>query len=372
MAGDPLNAIDSAETPLEENSDTTGDGPALLCSDCFQDVGLKLEASRFGMSVRQPCPNCGSSTGALLDQGRIRWVAHQFFVLGSLTKSKYGGASIIEFNDLRENELAFPRALQDDVDLICKAASIGFFRYGPPLWRFGLIEPLEALQDEGRAAEVIERVLAEYPDFELRPKMPFFRLRKDAVHPSEPEQFDSPPSALSGTGRLDTHKAPVLYGSPDLELCIHECRATADDALHVATLEATRPLRLLDLTRVLKEDCTTFESLDMAIHLLFLAKEHSYEISRAISAAARSAGFEGMLFPSYFSQLRTGAPFLETVFGLTTRAFPDAEGREASKVVPNIAIFGRPIADGRVRVACINRVYLRQVAYDIGFGPPEV
>ncbi len=83
------------------------DGPPLLCSECFRDVGLRLEAARVGMASRQPCLNCGSSSGALLDEGRIRWVAHRFFVLGSLTKADYGGAPVIEFNDLRENEVSF-------------------------------------------------------------------------------------------------------------------------------------------------------------------------------------------------------------------------------------------------------------------------
>lgn len=348
------------------------DGPPLLCSDCFQDTGLKLDAARFGLSSRQPCPHCGSLTGALLDLGRIRWVAHRFFVLGSLTKVDYGGAPRIEFNNLRANEVSFGGELQQDLDLICEKAQVGFFHYGPPLWRLGHIEPLEALQDGDRAPSVIKRILTEYPVFSLQPGVPFFRLRKDVSRPGDGTEFDSAPNLMCGTGRLDATDMPVLYGSSDLQLCVHECRVTVDDSLHVATLEATRPLRLLDLTAVLEEDCTTFESLDMTVHLLFLAGTHSYPISRTIGAAAKDAGFDGVLFPSYFSLLRTGAPFLETAYGLTARAFPGSAAREAEKVVPNIAVFGRPIADGRLLVRCINRVYLRQAAYDLGFGPAEI
>jgi hypothetical protein len=128
-------------------------------------------------------------------------------------------------------------------------------------------------------------------------------------------------------------------------------------------------LRLLDLTAVLDEDVTSFESLDMAVHLLFLAGSHAYPISRGIAAAAKAEGFDGIQFPSFFSLLRTGGPFLETVYGLSTRVFPGASNRESRKVVPNIALFGRPIADGDVIVACINRLYLRQAEYDLGFGP---
>src|SRR5580698_11184646 len=58
--------------------------------------------------------------------------------------------------------------------------------------------------------------------------------------------------------------------------------AALTDHLHFATLKATRSLTLLDLTALLQEDVTSFESLDMAIHLLFLAPSHSYPITRAI------------------------------------------------------------------------------------------
>jgi len=63
-----------------------------------------------------------------------------------------------------------------------------------------------------------------------------------------------------------------LYGWPDLQVCVHECRAIAEDELFVATLAPTRTLTFLDLTEVLQEDgVTEFESLDLAIHMLFLA-----------------------------------------------------------------------------------------------------
>lgn len=366
------NANEALEVTSAEDAPEPNHGPPLLCSECFKDVGLRLDSIRFGMPFRQSCPNCGSATGSLLDSGRIRWVAHRFFVLGSMAKSDYGGAPRIEFNDDRENEISFDSALQADVDLICSAAGVGFFPYGPPLWRIGHIEPLEALQDTSQSYAVVERILDEFPEHILQPDEPFYRLRKDVSRPTEPTEFDSPPDAFCGTGRLDSIDLPVLYGSPDLELCVHECRVTADDLIHVATLNATRPLRLLDLTAVLEEDCTTFESLDMAVHLLFLASGHSYPISRAISLAASRAGFDGVLFPSYFSLLRTGAPFLETVYGLTTRTFAGAKTHEASKIVPNVAVFGRPIADGSVSVTCVNRLYIRRIAYDLGFGPAEV
>jgi hypothetical protein len=71
-------------------------------------------------------------------------------------------------------------------------------------------------------------------------------------------------------------------------------------------MRPTRDLKLLDLSGVLKEDVTEFESLDMAIHMLFLAGGHSYSISRAIAADAHHRGYDGIIYPSYFSLVRLG------------------------------------------------------------------
>ncbi len=342
---------------------------AMLCSDCFHNIGLQLDAAKLGCPTSDPCPHCASKTGAKLNRHAIENLAHRFFVVGSLHKTEYGGAPIIEFNSHRSNEIESGKFHSEDADLISAKIGIGFFYYGPPLWRIGYVEPLEELQDPNRRELAIRRVLAEYPKQELAPDFFFYRLRKGAAKPDEPSEYDSPPRDFCGGGRLDSKDLPVLYGSADLEVCVHECRVTAEDTVHVASLAPTRALRMLDLTAVLKEDATSFESLDMAVHMMFLAGSHSYMISRAIAVAARAVGFDGIIFPSYFSLLRTGAPFIETAYGLSSRVFSGAAERESAKVIPNVAIFGRPIADGRVAVSCINRIYIRRVDYDLGFGP---
>ena len=112
-------------------------------------------------------------------------------------------------------------------------------------------------------------------------------------------------------GDLIFNGFPVLYGSPDLQVCIHECRVTEEDDLYVATLAPTVPLRLINLAVLLRDGVvpiSEFKSLDIAIHMLFLAGSHSYDITRQISSAAQSAGFDGLIYPSYFSLLRIGVP----------------------------------------------------------------
>lgn len=342
---------------------------AVLCSLCFSNEGLKLDAERIGTTSSEVCPTCGSNTGLKLDRHHALWLVHRFFVVGSLHKTEYGGAPVIQFNVMRKNEIDPHPYHAADAALLERVLGIGLFYYGPPLWAVGEVEPLKALEDPTQRDGIVQRILAEYPRFSLTPDQAFYRLRKGIGSSVTPSAFDSPPDHLCGKGRLDSPSLPVLYGSADLELCVHECRVTVEDLVHVATLRAARPLVLLDVTGVLEEPVTSFESLDMAVHMLFLAAEHAYPLARAIADAAAEAGFDGILFPSYFSLLRTGQPFLETAYGLSTRTFSGAAEHEAQKIVANIALFGHPIADGRVLIDCINRLYLRQAAYDLGFGP---
>lgn len=330
-----------------------------------------MDAERLGKSDTRPCPNCGNRSGKKLNRLDLQHLAHRYFVVGSLQRADYGGAPVLEFNDLRTSDIDEGKRHSRDAALISRAAGIGLFYYGPPLWRFGYIEPLQELRNPVRRRSTIQRIVEEYPAVNWPEEQRFYRLRKDVALPGEPMQYDSPPLEFCGSGRLDTRRLPILYGSADLEVCVHECRATADDNIFFATLQPTRTLRLLDLTAVLKENVTAFESLDLAVHMTFMAGKHSYGITRAIAAAAKARGFDGVLFPSYFSLLRTGSPFLESAYGLPVRRIDGAESYELSKIVPNVALFGRPIADGLVVATSLNRLYIRRVAYDLGFGPVE-
>lgn len=97
-----------------------------------------------------------------------------------------------------------------------------------------------------------------------------------------------------------------MYASRDLDTCLHECRVSVEDDLFVATLRPRRTLKLLDVSRLLHEprEVSEFESLDLAVNMLFLAGEHSYAVTQEISGAVQRAGFDGMAYPSYFSMLR--------------------------------------------------------------------
>jgi hypothetical protein len=354
---------------------TTDDASAaLLCSDCFVDEGLRVDAHKHGLDEDGECPQCKSLTGKKLTRDHIQNLAWRFFVRGTTVRGDYGGAPVIQFNEYHygKSEISPSPWLKEDIKLIEEAAKIGFFHYGPRLWMVGEVEPLKDLGDPAKRSQVIARVLKEYPHRTLAKDSAFYRLRIAPRLPADPGEYDSPPTAMTGKGRLDSVGFPVLYGSQDLDICIHECRTSSEDEIFVATLKTERDMKLLDLTHVLKEGVTEFESLDMAIHMLFLARPHSYEISRAIALSARAAGFDGMIYPSFFSLIRTGGHPFETAYGLSLRRFhPQAEEYGQAFVIPNFALFGRPLEDKSVRVHCINRLVLTQIGYQGHFGPVE-
>lgn len=346
--------------------------PALLCSECFVDEGLRIDAFKHGVENDRGCQKCGSTVGRKLSKEQIASLAWRFFVSGTTIRREYGAAPMIQLNEQHygRSDISPSPWLKEDVRLIEEAIGVGFFHYGPRFWMIGEVEPLKALQDPTTRSKIIERVLTEYPEKTLVKDSAFYRLRLSPEDSADPSEYDSAPTSLAGRGRLDSVGFSVMYGSQDLDICIHECRATAEDDIFFATLKLERDMRLLDLTHVLKEDVTEFESLDMAIHMLFLARPHSYEISRAIALAAKAAGFDGLVYPSFFSLIRTGGHPFETAYGLSLRRFhPQATEYGSAFTIENLALFGHPIQNGSVRVHCINRLVLTQIGYRGHFGP---
>jgi hypothetical protein len=342
---------------------------AKLCSECFRDQGLRLDAALGGFDDPSECANCHKTEGKKLDLPHIEELAHRFFVRGTVFRTDYGGAPLVQFNTHQETSIDLSPQLAEDVKLFEKVLGIGFFYYGPRLWMVGEVTPLNELLEEATRASVIQRIVTQYPLVMLKPADVLYRLR---LAPQEPEahlEYDSPPEQFLGRGRLDSPELPILYGSQDIEVCVHECRTTVDDEAYLATLKPTRDLRLLDLSALLDEDATEFESLDMALHMLFLAASHAYPITREIAKAAKVAGFDGVIYPSYFSFARTGAMPFETVLGISIRRIKELGAHAMSHVVPNVGLFGRPLEDGLIRVDCLNKIILNRVIYDLRFGP---
>jgi len=347
-------------------------GEHLLCSSCFNDEGLRLDSIAIGIDDKIKCINCGREDGKKLTKSLIRHLCYRFFVRGTIERFEFGGFPLIQMNELRFNDsdIHVSPWLEQDVKLIEQAGEIGLFYYGPRLWMLGEIEPLKSLQNVDEIDLMISKILEVYPIHILNENHPFYRVRINPTVPYEPGQYDSPPSACSGNNRFDSNGEICLYASPDLELCIHECRATVEDELFVAKLVPKTELKMLNLAAVLKEEgVTEFTSLDLAIHFLFLAGKHSYPICGKIAKSIRENGFDGIIYPSYFSNVRTGAIPFDTIHGMSIRLLEPLKDFAQSQSIPNVVLFGRPIQEQKLSVQSINKVIINSIKYEMSFGP---
>lgn len=344
----------------------------IICSNCFKDEGLKIDTIQIGVESDDICKKCKTKDGIKLTKDLVRTLCYRFFVRGTIEKFEYGGFPLIQMNEQHFNQTDIDVSpwLINDIKIIEQAGEIGLFYYGPRFWMFGEIEPLKSLQAELEREKVIESILNTYSVKYLNPHQHFYRLRKDPAVPHNFSEYDTPPEKFLGEGRFDLPNFPILYGSQDLEICIHECRVTVEDNIFVSKLKPKQTLKLLDLTELIdEENLTEFESLDMAIHFLFLAGKHSYEICRSIARKAFEKGFDGIIYPSYFSYLRTGTIPFDTVYGISIRKIPHLKEYAVSQIIENLALFGRPIEENKIEVDCINKVLINKVIYETSFGP---
>jgi hypothetical protein len=321
----------------------------ILCSNCFNDSGLQIEACKIGRKVIGACPNCTTLNGHKLQNSDLEQLVVNFFWRGSFYRTEFGGASRIVSNPYRYNDsdVVFPPWLAPDAELLQQTLKVGLFHYGPPLWRVGEIEPLRELRSLKTRTRAARRLVKEFPTFMAGSEFSFFRLRTGIPEGLEGDanQYDSPPAEYLGTGRLDTPSKPVLYGSQNLEICFHECKITLPQETFIAHLCPKIPLKFLDMRAEIKNDGPTeFESKNLAIHYLFSADRVSYEITRTIAHAAENSGYDGIIYPSYFSSWK-------------------------SDKIYNVAIFGRPVQDGRISVKCINRGFIQRASYEYTLGP---
>lgn len=336
---------------------------SVLCSSCFKDEGLKLDSYQIGVESDEPCPYCKSTKGKKLCVSLAYELAHRFFVEGTVFRTEYGAAPVIQFNEYQKTNVNFTKTLLSDVKILEKVLGVGFFYYGPRLWMIGDVEPLMALESKKHRKKIIDDIVLKYPVKYLTCEHTFYRLRKNPEFVDSNLQYDSPPKG--GSGRMDSERFPVLYGSQDIEVCVHECRVSIEDEVYVATLRPKRDLKLLDLTESILENVTEFKGLDIAIKMLFSAGNHSYITLREVAKGIKRVGFDGIIYPSYFSTLRVGnaSQKFSSKFPSYTRNEPH--------LIPNIALFGRPIKSNKVQVKSINRLILDKVEYSLKFGPAK-
>ena len=349
------------------------DTPEMVaCSKCFKNEGLRLMATEIGTrnNSETSCPICNSTGGVKFNRRLLAKLAKEFFEMGTYNRTGFGGASLVKFNDTRFTEEGTIGCwTSSDAKLIENILHIGFFWYGPHTWKVGINDRLEELSQEGSHEQVIDQIIDQAPVKSINEEFHFYRIRSHGFGKSEfdhssPVEFDCPRNKTENFDRFDSPNFSVLYGSPDLQTCLHECRVTLEDIVFVAKLSPRRELKLLNLIDFpCQSGLTPHESLKAAVDMLFYAGECSYEITREIAIKARNSGFDGILYPSFIQNLQNKE------YNITTLGIPSHDPVEYGEKIQNIAIFGRPIKEGILQVSCINRVILQQSSYVIKMGP---
>jgi hypothetical protein len=339
-----------------------------ICSECFLDFGLKIDAFQVGIENSSECLNCKSQNGKKLNKQLIDKLCYRFFVRGSILKANFGGAPTLMFNEYHfgKGGVHFSKLLTEDVKLLEKTGNFGFFYYAPNAWMIGETEPLKLLQSARFQEFIIKDILEKYPTLEIGENDLLFRLRVNPNSPNEESNYDAPPQIYSGNGRFDSQELSVLYCSQDLEICIHECRVSVEDELYLATLKPVRKLRLLNLKEdIIEENINIYSSLDLSIKQLFGSGKESYKICKRIAIEAKKSGFDGIVYPSFFSSNRDGILPYGSI---------DEENdlKENNTKLHNVCIFGKPIQDSKLSVHCINKLHLNRIKYEFSFGPLEL
>lgn len=329
-----------------------------LCTFCFANYGVRREAEGLAEKPSgEPCPNCLKSGGGVLDRNAADAVLRRFFVRGSIPPEAGGPAPKFEFNSYwQPGEVIFATDLDGDLDLLCRFRGVGLFHYGPPLWRLGYTTHYQNLRgnmEDGSSLIGDERkklwdeIFARCSTKTIDPGDNIFRVRRgQELPPALAEQFDTPPTNLAGSGRYDSFDVPIFYGADDVETCLHEARVSLSDWIALGTLSPIRPLRLLNLADGIDDALamTPFDRVDILLTKLAFVGKQDYDLCREMAVEIKERGFDGFFFISYFEQ---------------------AHKRE----LRNIALFGRPVACGKLRLLSVNRVQLTSVSYEYSFGP---
>jgi hypothetical protein len=325
-----------------------------MCSDCFEDAGLEIEARRYGKAKGAECKLCGSKAGHALDRESLDNLANQFFSYSTASHSYQMDVAVLGIGGGRDDtvEKMRPETWRDWLR-IKEVIDGSLFYRSPRLFYLGVTNHFGeygSLQKEFVRREIVPKLREK--KLSLSTEMHRIRLNLTEAERFDERQFDAPPDGRRrGFTRFDHPKLPILYASPNLQVCIHECRVTLADEIFMATLSPTRALRLIDLTGNFEQpaDIDPFDDLEWFFRgLMYSSRPSVYRYCRRIAQEIRrETGADGFAYNSYFTNIAG-----------------DVDGPTI-----NYALFGHPIAEGKLFVDSINVVKLESIRYGFHLGP---
>ncbi|MDZ3838665.1 MAG: RES family NAD+ phosphorylase [Rhodospirillales bacterium] len=321
----------------------------LACPACFANFGFRHTVERFARKRSGVCPQCGIDGSVKLSRSELEEAVVEFFVDGWYITETF--APVYQVNRSNSYCATFDPTLSSDAALAGHLTGLVVFDYGPPLWRLGMTEHYDEFEAGGeRRKRAAEAIVAAAPSMSIPTSATLFRIRLNARADesiTRAAAFDPPPASMPREpGRWDELNFPVLYLADDIELCLHECRTNIADEIIVAALQPARELQLLDLTgQIARVGADPFKDPNIFLCIMCRSRGTWIDYCRAISRAAKTAGYDGIRYISYYSQAKHAAESL------------------------NIAIFGRPLEEKLLEIRSINRLRISNVSFEFKFGP---
>lgn len=332
---------------MTSNFDSKYQSPQIVaCSHCFADFGFTNLLEQYGVLSSTPCPICHSTQGHQLSFSKLYEASCEYFVNGSVPIGHGIFAPILQINSSHGTYADTGISdLNDDLRKLCELHEIFCFRYGPPLWMFGKPASEEGVVEweDADFDRIIDNCKMRHLDANERFYRAQLNLKDAEINPS---RFCAPPEKFrEKLWRFDSRDLNICYTALDIETCLHETRVTLQHEPFVAVLEATKTLKVLDMTVCEDPAATTpFEDPRIWLAALLYDGEHSYEVCRKLAMRIYERGFDGFIYHSYFQQA-------------------------GSKPRLNFAIFGTPICSNSIKVVAITRVSLTSIDYKWRFAP---
>src|SRR5437870_6249302 len=192
----------------------------MLCSDCFKNEGLRLEALKLSNKQSEKCPRCGSEKGVLLNEDQCGELLERFFVYGTTSIGTFG-VSPYKLSVGNLDDIKFDVTLNDDFETLIGVHGLGLRLRAPKTWLVGDTKHWHAFEEmigyrrtNGKlpenAAEIVDEILQRCRRFILTKETRLYRIRRNPIASVDSRSYDSPHVTNNGS-RLSRGTIPVMY-----------------------------------------------------------------------------------------------------------------------------------------------------------------
>ena len=321
----------------------------MLCTRCFKNEGLLIEAGRLSFGSPVDCTVCGSSDGHLISVEDADKLLSKFFGHGSESLVVAGHVPVYKLTgDPNFMSGKFEPPLENDYQLLIQHYGVGVFHNAPAEWRMGMTDHYHELTGSySEALKTLDDIIGVATRRVLPIETKFYRVRTNVdAGVEDPSSYDAPPIGIKRTpGRYDDNDLPIFYAAFDIETCIHECRCTVIDEIVLATLRSKQEMTVIDLQEIHEPaPFTPFQCVGHFLYGLSVATSEEYPKSRMLARRMLELGVDGFTYRSFFSSVKT-------------------------RTLTNIALFGYPIHDSKLTMVSLNRIKIDRIDYEFSLGP---